>query len=117
MKFLAICGLVLAAVSVQAQANRVVLGRYAQTMETVPIHKSANGASRVYYRAKPYEYICVNFSPNPNYLKVTMSNGVLPVMGTTMKLVEVAAKNCCCNDGAWKPVDTVPRSAMASVKA
>lgn len=58
-----------------AQAGKVVLGRLGQTTDTAPIYAAPNGAARVYYRAKPYEYICVNFSPNPSYLKVTMSNG------------------------------------------
>ena len=41
-----------------------------------------------------------------------MSNGTPP-----MKLVAVERKNCCCSEGARKPVDTVPRSATLSEKA
>ena len=44
---------------------------------------------------------------------VRTSNGDMP----PMKLVAVDWKNCCCSDGARKPVDTVPRSATASVNA
>ena len=44
--------------------------------------------------------------------KVTMSNGTPP-----MKLVAVDWKYCCCSDGARNPVDTVARSATASLKA
>jgi cell wall-associated NlpC family hydrolase len=65
----------LTAGSAWSQDGKVVLGRLGQTTANAPIYAAPNGAARVYYRAKPYEYICVNFSPNPNYLKVTMSNG------------------------------------------
>ena len=61
--------------SAWGQESKVVLGRLGQTTAEAAIYAATNGAAKVYFRAKQFEYICVNFSPNPNYLKVTMSNG------------------------------------------
>lgn len=56
-------------------AEARVLGRLAQTIAEAPIHRAATPNARILYRAKAYEYLCVNWSSDPRWLKVLMSNG------------------------------------------
>jgi len=53
-----------------------VLGRYAQTTGQAKIYASPSTRARVFYTAKPFEYLCVNWGPNGDWMKVLMSNGV-----------------------------------------
>jgi len=73
----------LSLLSLNAMAEKVVLGKLGQTLERTPIYQLPSTKSRVYYRAKAYEYIVVNSSPNPKYLKVLMSNGAQGYVAST----------------------------------
>ena len=57
-------------------AGTKVLGRYAQTTDQAKIYATPNSRSKVYYTAKPFEYLCVNWGPTGEWMKVLMSNGV-----------------------------------------
>ncbi|MDX2064584.1 MAG: C40 family peptidase [Fimbriimonadaceae bacterium] len=61
--------------AVEASAQVSVLGRYGQTLDALKIRRAPTSRSRTYYTTKPYEYLCVNWTDNPKWLKVLMSNG------------------------------------------
>ena len=69
------CLIALAMLGSAESATRVI-GRYGQTVRAAKIYRAPNTSSRVYYRPKAYEYLCVNWYSNPKWMKVLMSNGV-----------------------------------------
>jgi cell wall-associated NlpC family hydrolase len=75
MKASFIPSIVLLALVATSSAAARVLGRYGQTIEDAKIYKAPTTRARVFYRAKPYEYLCVNWTNDKKWLKVLMSNG------------------------------------------
>lgn len=62
-----------AAVSHADTAKKVVLGKLGQAIQETPITSKPGG--RVYYRVKPYEYLVLRTSDQPNTYKVLLQNG------------------------------------------
>jgi cell wall-associated NlpC family hydrolase len=60
----------------QEQSRKVVLGKLGQSVKAAPIYASASSRSRMYYRAKPYEYLVIQSSSKPEWLRVLLENGV-----------------------------------------
>ena len=59
MRVKSLISAVLALAASVAIAHGDVLGKLGQTTESAPIYSSMRTGSRVYYRAKPYEYLVI----------------------------------------------------------
>jgi cell wall-associated NlpC family hydrolase len=57
-------------------AKKVVLGKLGQTTSEAKIHASPNSRARVFYKAKPFEYLVVKQSEKAAWLQVLLQNGV-----------------------------------------
>ncbi|MBI1331802.1 MAG: hypothetical protein GC165_02875 [Armatimonadetes bacterium] len=75
MRKRALVGLMVGMASLSLASDGRVLGNLGQTLETAKIYAAPNTKSRVYYKAKQYQYLIVS-KYNDNYHKVVMSNGV-----------------------------------------
>lgn len=58
-----------------ARADKRILGKLGQALDSVTIHASTNSSSRAYYKVQPYEYLVINQGPNEKWVKVLMQNG------------------------------------------
>jgi cell wall-associated NlpC family hydrolase len=58
-----------------AHAQKAVIGQLGQTTAAARFYAAPDEDSRVYYRAQPYEYVCVNWGNDQKWMKVLMSNG------------------------------------------
>lgn len=56
-------------------AQKKVLGKLGQALEPTAIHASPDRKSRVYYRVQAYEYLVINPSTRPGWLRVLLQNG------------------------------------------
>ncbi len=65
---------VFSTVSAFAQA-KIVLGRLGQTTASTRIYASPTSRSRIYYRAKPYEYLVLKPYNGEGWYKVMLQNG------------------------------------------
>ena len=63
-------------------AEDKVLGRLGQALEPTPIYSRASSNSRVYHRAKAYEYLIVRTTASGSYTPVVMENGRLGYIRT-----------------------------------
>ena len=61
--------------SSRASSSRVVLGKLGQTTQSTPIYTSPLKSSRVYYTAKPKDYLVVRRTRSSAWLQVLMQNG------------------------------------------
>ncbi|HLO98180.1 MAG TPA: hypothetical protein VK171_06270, partial [Fimbriimonas sp.] len=61
-------------VALAANSSAQAVGYLGQCLEAATIYASPNSKSRVYFKAKQYQYLIVN-KHNDNYVKVVMSNG------------------------------------------
>ena len=77
------------------------------------VGESHDGAERVVHGFLGIEILRAERASD----RVLTGNDVMSYGMPAMKFVEVVAKNCCCRDGARKPVCAEPRSAKASVKS
>ncbi len=68
-------GSILIASLASAAEKKVVLGYLGQTLEAAQITSRMDGRSRVYYKAKPFEYIVVSGTKFPNWSRVLLQNG------------------------------------------
>lgn len=57
-----------------AETSKVVIGKLGQTVEKAAIYSNANTNSRIYYRAKPYEYLIIRSSKFAEWLQVVLQN-------------------------------------------
>lgn len=69
--------IVAASAVAMASQTSAPLGKLGQTLEPANIYSRASTRSRVYYSAKPYEYIIIRPAKSSDWLSVVMSNGVL----------------------------------------
>lgn len=58
-----------------AGADVKVLGKLGQALEPTPIYANTSTSARVYYKAKPYEYLVVQDFKHPEWRKVLLQNG------------------------------------------
>jgi cell wall-associated NlpC family hydrolase len=68
--------LVLCASATASMAAKVVLGKLGQTVKATGIYASATSRSRVYYRARPYEYLVLRTSKTKSWYRVLLQNGM-----------------------------------------
>jgi hypothetical protein len=57
-------------------AEKRVLGKLGQTTVRASIYSSMSASSRVYYQAKPYEYLVLQETARKPWFRVLMSNGM-----------------------------------------
>lgn len=74
MRFRILITLAAACCCISANAEKVVLGKLGQAVKATAIHSRPNTLSHVYYRVKPYQYLVVQTTRNPNYLRVLLTN-------------------------------------------
>ncbi|MBL8086676.1 MAG: C40 family peptidase [Chthonomonas sp.] len=58
-------------------APNVTLGKLGQALESIKIYSRMSTKSRVYYSAKPYEYLIIRSTKDSNWIGVVMRTGVL----------------------------------------
>lgn len=58
-----------------AHAEKVVLGKLGQALVKTAIYSRPVARARVYYRAKPYDYLVIQSAKTPSYYKVLLQNG------------------------------------------
>ncbi len=70
-----LCLALVLSVASPARADKRILGKLGQALESVTIHASTSANSRAYYKVQPYEYLVINQGPNEKWVKVLMQNG------------------------------------------
>jgi hypothetical protein len=67
---------ILACAALAPAERRVVLGKLGQVTEVTRIHAAPNTRSRVFYRARAFEYIVLRDAERQGWFRVLMSNGL-----------------------------------------
>ena len=70
-----LCALALCFSAAYVPAKTIVLGKLGQTLRATSIHASPTSRSRIYYPARPYEYLVLRTSHSRNWYRVLLSNG------------------------------------------
>ncbi len=55
-------------------ADKEVIGKLGQAVESAPIYASASTRARIYYHVQPYEYLVLQTTDNSHWLRVLMQN-------------------------------------------